>query len=56
MDNELLTLKKAAKKLGISKCTLYRWVNKDWIRYVRLPNSSIRIPQDAIDSILTGSR
>ena len=56
MDNELLTLKRAAKKLGISKCTLYRWVDKDWIGYVRLPNNTIRIPQASIDSVLTGNK
>ncbi|KKN15392.1 hypothetical protein LCGC14_0986340 [marine sediment metagenome] len=58
MDKDLLTLKRAAKKLGIAKCTLYRWIQKDIILYVRLPSGSIRISQETIDSILnpTGSK
>ncbi len=51
---DLLTVKQAAKKLDISKCTLYRWVKRKWIVYVKMPNGTIRIPQTSIDVILAG--
>ena len=54
---ELLTVKQAAKELGISKCTIYRWVKREWIVYMRLPNGTIRIPPASIRNVLlTGSK
>lgn len=52
----LLTIKQASKELGISKCSMYRWVKRGWIGYVRLPNGSIRILQISISKVLAGKR
>lgn len=51
---ELLTVKQTAKVLGMSKCSVYRWVKRGWIAYVKLPNGTIRILQTSIDVILAG--
>lgn len=49
---ELLTVKRAAKELGMSKCSVYRWVKRGWLSYVRLPNGTIRIPRMTIVATL----
>ena len=51
---ELLTVKQTAKALGISKCSVYRWVKRGWIEFVKLPNGTIRIPKRTTNRILTG--
>lgn len=50
----LVTVKQAAKELSISKCSVYRWVKRGWVAYVKLPNGTIRIQQSSIDVILAG--
>jgi predicted site-specific integrase-resolvase len=44
--------KEAAKILGVSTCTIYRWRRRGWIDGVTLPNGTIRIPNGAIERIL----
>lgn len=51
---ELLTVKQAARTLGMSKCSVYRWVKRGWFVSYTLPNGTIRIPRDCVDRILTG--
>lgn len=51
---ELLTVKQAARELGMSKCSVYRWVKRSWILSIRLPNGTIRILQTSVDKVLTG--
>ena len=53
---ELVSVKEAAKALGISKCSLYRWRKRGWIAGIMLPNGTIRIPQAALDRILADKR
>ncbi len=53
-STELLTVKQAAKELGVSKCTIYRWVKRKWLMYVRLPNGTIRIMRISINAALAG--
>lgn len=53
---ESVTVKQAAKELGISKCSVYRWVKRGWIMHFKLPNGTIRIPQGSIDTVLAGSK
>jgi len=55
-NRELLTIKEAAKTMGMSKCSVYRWVKRGWLIYVRLPNGTIRIPDHSIDVILAGKK
>lgn len=51
---ELLTIKQAAKELGISKCSVYRWVKRGWLINTRMPNGTIRILRASINAVLTG--
>ena len=50
----LLTPKEAAKVLGVSRCTIYRWLGRNWLVKVVLPNGTIRIPRTSIDTVLAG--
>lgn len=54
MDNtgKLLTAKEAAQMLGISRCTLYRWLQHDWIAGITLPNGTIRIARITVEQLL----
>jgi len=52
--NMLLTPKEAAKMLGVSRCTIYRWLKRGWLIKIYLPNGCIRIPQGSIDVVLAG--
>lgn len=54
--DRLLTAKEAAKLLGVARCTLYRWIKREWIVGIFLPNGTIRIPQAVIDSMLARKR
>ena len=49
----LLTVKQAAKELGISKCSVYRWVKRRWIAHAKMPNGTIRIPRTSVNKILS---
>jgi len=51
---ELLTVKQAAKELKMSKCSVYRWVKRNWIAHVKLPNGTIRIVRTSVNRILAG--
>ncbi len=53
---DLLTVKQAAKELDISKCSVYRWVKRGWLAYVKLPNGTIRILQISVNTVLSGKR
>ena len=53
---ELLTVKRAAKELGMSKCSVYRWVKRGWLIHIRQPNGDIRILRASVDKILIGSK
>jgi excisionase family DNA binding protein len=50
-----VSAKEAAEILGISKCTLYRWLKRGWIVGTTLPNGTIRIAGSALDRVLNGS-
>lgn len=51
---ELLTVKQVAKALGISKCSVYRWVKRRWIIATKLPNGTIRIQRNSVNAVLAG--
>ena len=53
---EILTVKQAAKALGMHKCSVYRWVKRGWLMYFRLPNGTIRIQRASIDIVLAGNK
>ena len=54
IDNGLLTPKEAAKLLGIARCSLYRWIKRDLIAHIYLPNGTIRIPKAVVERVLSG--
>ena len=53
---DTLTIKQAAGELSVSRCTVYRWVKRGWLSFVRLPNGTIRIHWDSVNKILTGHK
>jgi len=56
IGTELLTVKQAAKELGVSKCTVYRWIKRKWLGHNRLANGTIRIPRVEIAYALAGKQ
>lgn len=51
--NTFVSAREAAAMLGISKCTLYRWIKRGWITGIALPNGTIRISLEELNEILT---
>jgi excisionase family DNA binding protein len=52
----LVTAREAAKLLGVSKCTVYRWLKRGWIVGITLPNGTKRIPRVSIERMLAGAK
>ncbi len=52
--SEIMTTKEAAKLLGMSRCSVYRWLNRGWITGITLPNGTIRVIRTSIDKVLAG--
>ncbi len=50
----LLRTGEAAKLLGVSRHSIYRWIEKGLIRAVRLPSGRYRIPESEVRRILEG--
>lgn len=46
---DLLTIKQAAKKLNISERTLYGWIDKQYISFVKLPGGGLRIKEENLE-------
>ena len=51
----LVSVKAAAEHYQVSPQTVLRWVKKGWIRSVRLPSGTYRIPADALDDLDGGT-
>ncbi len=52
--NELITTKEAARLLHVSRCTIYRWLKRDWLVGITLPNGTIRIARMSVEKAMTG--
>lgn len=52
VTDRLLTPKEAAKVLGVSRCTVYRWLKRGWLTEISLPSGCIRIPRASVDVVL----
>jgi len=53
MDKEtLLTLDEVARKLKLSRGTLYRWIKEKKIKAIVLPSGRLRIPEEELEKIL----
>ena len=46
------TAKEAARKLGISTQTFYRWAKRKWIYTTKLPNGTLRISEESLADIM----
>jgi len=51
--NTMITVSEAARQLGVTPATVYVWVKSGKIAYVRYTSKTIRIPQSAIDKLMT---
>ena len=45
---ELLTITEAAKKMHVSRETIYAWVRQGKVKPVRTPGGRYRIPEDQL--------
>ena len=52
METTYYTAKEAARKLGISTQTFYRWVKNHWIYTTKLPNGTIRVSEESLADIM----
>ncbi len=51
-DKPFLTPKEAAKILKVSRCTIYRWLRREWITGITLPSGAKRITRASVDKVL----
>jgi excisionase family DNA binding protein len=56
MEKKLYTLEELATYLGLSKHTLYKWVESDKIPVLRLGNKLIRFDLDQVNDWLKNKR
>lgn len=45
---ELLTISEAAKKMHVSRETIYAWIRKGKIKPIRTPSGTFRIPEELL--------
>ena len=56
MEKQLLRVGEAAKRLNVSRWTIYRWVEEDRLKATKIGKGSLRIFQDSIDSLIEQNR
>ncbi len=56
MDMQLLRVGEAAKRLNVSRWTIYRWVEEDRLKATKIGKGSLRIFRDSIDSLIQQNR
>jgi excisionase family DNA binding protein len=52
MESEWLSTGEVAKRLGVARSTVSRWISLEQIRYVRLPSGHYRIPRTEVEKLL----
>ena len=50
MDRQTLSIKKACALVGVTRCTIYKWIAAGNIEYVRTAGGAIRIFSDTLAS------
>lgn len=50
--DHLVSTKEAARQLGVSVWTVYRWVDNGTLRGHRLSRKAVRVSQESIDSLI----
>jgi len=48
---QTVTPKEAARILGISYSTIYRWIKRGWINVVIMPNGYMRLSKPVIEEL-----
>jgi len=56
MKPQLLRVGEAAKRLNVSRWTIYRWVEEDRLKATKIGKGSLRIFQDSIESLIEQNR
>jgi len=56
MERELLTIREAARRLGLREKTLRRWVSIRAIEYIRAGARAVRISSVEIDRLIESGR
>lgn len=56
MDMQLLRVGEAAKRLNVSRWTIYRWVEEDRLKATKIGKGSLRIFRDSINSLIQQNR
>jgi len=46
--DELLTITEAAKRIHVSRETIYAWIRQGKLRPVRIPSGRFRIPEEQL--------
>ena len=52
VEERLLPPREAAKRLGVSVKTLWKWQRKGLIKAVRLPTGKLRYPESEVERII----
>jgi len=55
-ESEFLPVTEAARKLGIDRVTLFRWIKKGYLAAKTLPSGRHRIPVDEVERLLHEGR
>ena len=51
----LITPRQFAKRIGVKKRRVYRWIERGYIRHIRLPGGQYLIPELEVERVLSGS-
>lgn len=50
-----ITPRQFAKRVSRKKKTIYRWIERGWIKRIRLPSGYFLIPESEVERVLSGS-
>ena len=56
IPTQLLRVGEAAKRLNVSRWTIYRWVEEDRLKATKIGKGSLRIFQESIDELIEQNR
>lgn len=51
VKNQLLTITEIARKMSVSRQTIYSWINNGQIKTIRTPGGRLRIPEDQLMAV-----
>lgn len=53
---EMLSVHQAKELLGISRWSVYKWIDRGWLEAVKLRNGTFRISKDSVMKALEGEK